>query len=524
MRYPMTAALSLLLAATVFLPSAFARRHAATRSGSDAYCKSSIVKRWRKLGVSRRASQRCSDSGPKDRRFHRQMLRLRPNFFTSKFAGRIFEGQKNKTELQYYVDALVTTRLSGGHLWFPMFWIDSRRSATKRAPLALYLYKHNNAAKLIAKAIATPKHVALGFGKAKPTAWWSLWYLGAKQHVDTIIGGFRAVGLRNRALTRHTSFMLSVLDRWKLSSAQKAKVEKFCRDHVLKPGASHRGAALGCMRYLGRIQTRDKGLQKAIMSFIGARATLGSMEAIRALSHIRYKGFKKRAKANLKSAKHTFVKIKRRGRRIKRSTYKGYTAHHDAVPSAVALVGLGDRKALRIIKSWLMTYDMQGFIHQETAFHAVFQETAFAHPKAIKKIKPLLRRALKKARKKARKNDRMKRVVLFASLAMLQMGDKSGLKVVLKAIKNAKRKRLYYITNYLGGTPSNTYTAWGSGSGMGHVKVGKKAIRIRDAKKIIKALTKRFKTIPIKKTNTRSYLLQAIADIQANILVAKNKL
>ncbi len=521
----------LVSAATLFIALTFLPRTASaarpldpTKTGSEDYCRSPVVKRWRKMGPARYLPSRCTDNGPTNMQLHRKMLRLKGNYFTSRFSWAVVGGQKDPQELQYYVDSLATTRLRGGRTWFPIFWVDSRRQSQVRAPLALYLYKHPNAAQLIAAAITTPKQVGVGYATAEPTPWWALWYLGAKQYAPTIIGSLLASSERGRPVTRHTQFILSVLDRWHLSPALKNKVEQFCINHVLKPGATHGGAALGCMRYLGRIQTKNPTARQLIAGHIKGRATLGSLEAIRALSHMGSKKLKKIARANLKSAERNFVKLVKRGRRVRQVSYKAHTAHHDAVPSAIALVGLGDGKALSIIKHWLMTYDISGHIQQENAFLAVFQETAFAPPRAIKKIKPLLRKALQKAISVSRKNKSMERVALYASLALLQLGDNSGLSRVLKAIKTIKRDSLYHLTVHLGTDPAKTYSAWGIGSGIGHLRVGPGGVSIKDAMKLVNALHSRFKTIPVKKPNDRAYVLQAIADIHAVIEVARKKL
>jgi len=301
-------------------------------------------------------------------------------------------------------------------------------------------------------------------------------------------------------------------------------VESFCLDHVLRPGASHRGAALGCVRYLGRIRTSNKVARKLIADLVTDRATLGSREAFRAFSHIGSKRLRKQAQANLKSAERNFVKVIRRGRRVKQVSYKGHTAHNDAVGSAIYLLGLGDRKMVKILDAWLMTYDISGNLHQENAFLEVFQEAAFASPKAQKKLRPMLHKALKKALGAARKSSIMERVALTASLSLLQMGDSFGLKTVLKAIATVDRQRLYHIVGFMGTVPSNTFKAWGIGTGIGHLKVGRGGLSIGDARKLANALRRRFKTVPWKKVDTRAYLMQAVADIDACILVAQQNL
>ncbi|MFH2010830.1 MAG: hypothetical protein ABI333_29785 [bacterium] len=517
-RFGMLTLTGLLSGAIALSTAADARPLDDTKQGSAPFCRSPIVKRWLKLAPPRREPKKCDDTGRVHNRFQLRMNKQKPNLFEAQRGWDVFQGNKNPLELKFYVDSLAVTKISGGRDWFPIYWVEHRRHGPARAALGLYLYRHPKAADLIANAIATPQRVGLGWGNGLPTAWWALWYLGGKQHVDTIIRGFTAVTDRNRAITRHTNFVLSVLDRWKLTEAQIKKIEDFCLDKVFQP-RGFGGAVLGCLRYLGRIQTKNKQLQQFIMQHFTGRNTIGSLEAVRALMGMAHKPFKKKAQANIKQAKRKYVQLGKRGRR---KTVTGYSTHFHAVNSAMALLAMGDRKALKIIKGWVMTYDFQGFVHNEDAFQSVFREAAYAHPTALKKMKQVLRSAFKKAVKMARKNDRMKRVVRDTAVFLLQLGDKTGLKTVLDVIKDNDKKAFESVLDGMGAAPARTYFGWSGNAGVGHIKIGKNGLSVNDAQKLIKAIKARFMFYP--RQSTRAAMIQAIADIEAGIHIAQKGL
>ncbi len=489
-----------------------------TRKRSAAACRHPITKRWNIVTSTTSTVFSCNVRGWRYQQFQQRMQKQAPNLFRFKRGWNVFQGKRNRLEKKFYMDSLAVTKISRGRDWFPIWWVENYRDAPARAALGVFLYKVPNAAQLIATAIGTPARISLAFDRTPPTAYWALWYLGAKKYVDTMIQGFYAKSRRGRGITHHTQFALSVLDRWKLTRAQVRKIESFCKEKVFQP-SGFQGATAGCLRFLGRIRTKDSQLQQFLVQYTGSSTSLYSLEAIRALGHMRYRRLRSKLKANLSRAKQRRTRRVKRGRRYKRKTVISYSTHFNAVPSAIALVGLGDRKAYKIVKDWVMTYDKRDFLDNNLAFDKVFTEAAYASPRALKKLRRLLRKAYKKAERAFRKNPRMKRHVRLAAVSLLQIGDRQGLKRVLRVLGDTDKLEIRTLLKELGARPGGTFSGR---RGIGHIKVGKGGLKARDAQKIAKTIRKRF--IFWRDTTIREHAMQAVADIEALILIAKKRL
>lgn len=488
-----------------------------TQRNLKVMCDNPIVKKWSVLTPSTGVFA-CRSKW----RFHKltmNMQREHLNLFKSKRGWNIFQGRrKSAREKAYFVDSLVPNMVAR-YYWFPIWWVAYYKKGPARAALGVYLYKVPNAAKLIAQSIGTNGHFKMGHSYSTPTAYWALWFLGGKVYADVMIKRFHAKRY-SKGYTAHTNFALTVMDRWKLNKSQVKRIESFCVNKVFQP-AGFTNATRGCIRYLGRIRTKNSTARQFLVQHAGTSDSTNSSEAIRALGHIGYKGIKGKLKANVAQAKRNSSRLIKRRRRYKRKKVVTYSTHFNSAPSLIALIGMGDRKALKIVKGWLMTYDKRNNIDNNTAFEAAYREGAFASPKAAKKLKNLYRKAFKKALKNLRKNPRMKQSARQAAVALLQMGDKTGLKHVIKVLKDTDMNEVSDVLEGIGANPNRTWGARSTG-GIAHIKVGKKGLSVKDAQKLVNTIKGKF--MFWRGNKLRTFAIHAVADIEAQILIVKNKL
>jgi hypothetical protein len=421
---------------------------------------------------------------------------------------------KSSAQLRsYYTDAL-HTYLWNGRPKFTLSFIH--RGIQKGLAIKALLHGVPGLADRLAPTIDSNKEIHWLWGSNAGDVYWSLFYLGAKNKLPAMFSGLSEV----RLSANHVRAIYGFSYAWKLSKAQVRKLETLCTAKVFGPG-KYKVAEANCLRWLGRTTTRNKLAQRFVRKYVTSSYSVPQAEAIRAAGALRLKAAKRKLQDNLAKAYAKRTRLVKRGRRYKRVKSDTWSTNWNAVPSAVALLGLGDRQAKKAIGHWTQIDRKTGRCNH-TAIEHLFVEAVFAHPRAQKKLNRTLKKLYKKMVKLQRKNRTLRGTVRRAALALLQMGDRAGLKVALQVLTDGDRGNVGDLLSGLGANPHGWVGPAGNRAGLGHITVGKGGLKTRDAQKLANKIKAEFPMWNDK--GLRAKALQAWTDINTRIGIANKKL
>ncbi len=374
----------------------------------------------------------------------------------------------------------------------------------RRAMLGSVVFKVPNAAKLIAATMDSREKITKLHTNDTQEPMQALWYLGAKQYTDTIINS-----LDHWDYAAHRNFAMFFLWNWKLTKAQKNKVVNHCIEKVFR-GTKRKAkrSVRACLLFLGRVKTRNKKAKQYLENLLESND--GGQWAMRAAGYMGYKSVKRDLQKLLKKEhRKKTVYVGSRRKKI-----DAWNSSDLAVAAAVALVGMGDRKALKAIKYWASYNKKYKRPVDSGGCEAVAYEVGFASPKAKKKITKILLKALKNLeRDDKRGNLRYKRAVI---VGLAQAGARKVLKPLLRELRGRDQRGLLQILKGIGGAK----TLWhDSRRGLVGIAVGKGGFSVRDAQKVAKYIRGRIEFYS--DSSSKRFAIQAVLDIEARIKAAK---
>lgn len=420
-------------------------------------------------------------------------------------AGRHMPGAK-----QFFTDSLAIANWAG--FWqFKLQVVDTQ--AGPRAMYGAVLFGVPKAADLVAQSISTRKKFLNIYGGPKHTMfvneaamypYLALFYLGAKSKADVMISQLSIAGA-------HQHHFLNFAHFWKLSKAQKRKIQATCLK-ILGMTSAKLQVKRSCVRYLARIGSKSSDLRSHMLTFASQPSTYEGMDAVRALGILKIKRAKKQLKAVLsrgKKIRTRRIRKRRRSRKVKLTTWVG---NYTMASVAVALAAMKDREAMKAIKYWLSMGD-RGLVDAR-GFTALVFEATLTSPAMQKKLAKLVKKTLKKLRSFT--SSTMARAYRHGHVALLQMGDKVGLKQVMGVLDGHDKKAIKETLQQLGGmlTPLAHRNR-----GIQRIRVGKGGIKARDAKKLLAKIQGRMRFWADKKM--KGYATQVVMELMGLIKAAR---
>jgi hypothetical protein len=407
------------------------------------------------------------------------------------------------------------------------FGSNSRRKAALKAAVSLAYFKQPGAADALAKTIAGPKEQQELWWCSSSNAYRGLWLLGGKAHLKTILDGLERRFVKRwvpkgMCSREHVHTMLPLLASWKLTPVQNKRIENFCAETIF--GSEEKHAKHACLRYLGRIATKHGDARDYIANFVTSDNRWFLTSAIRAAGQAKIKELKgaliKRLARQYLPKTHSVKK----GKKYVRVKTDFWQTGFRVVPTAVALIGMGDKTALKAAKFWLGTENRKGQIRLtwSQGFTELAKETAFANSAALKKLKPLLAKTLKTILKGAATNRGLERPAYVAAIYMSQIGDPTALKHLISLIKGGDRNQIIRIMAGWGGEPGRILRMGRDSPGLARFPVGKGGYSVKQAQQVITLIKKRLKFWS--DTNVKTRAIEAALNIQARIDIVKNKL
>ncbi len=343
----------------------------------------------------------------------------------------------------------------------------------------------------------------------------ALWRLGAKSKLDIMIKGMS----NHRCKTWHVRTLLSRLDAWKLSGAQKKKVEDLCVETILPSSDSRlRDSVWACAQWLGRVGTKSADAKEFLIKLTGLGAKTEAFAARRALGNLKHRGARKLFKSKLKASFRKRQRSVRVGRRTKRFKIKTWAENQTNISMGVALATMGDGYGKKALRYWV-GFLKDGSFNNSGAYTFAFNEAAFATPKGYKKVRSILVKAFKKGVKLLRKHPRHSRYVTQAAINLMQQGDKSALKHVMKVLKNGDRHEVREILQACG---AKLGLDPGGKWGPRHLRVGKGGLSVKNAQKLVKLIRRRFKFWSDR--YVKEWAIKAVLEIEARIIAVKMRL
>lgn len=329
----------------------------------------------------------------------------------------------------------------------------------------------------------------------------ALWWLNAQQHADVMIKGFENA----MCTTQHTKQTLAVLHTWNLSKEQRKTIETFCVEKVFSGDMKDAKENVNpCLRYLGRTGVQDKDSLEYFQNYIGK----GYKEAVYAMAAAQSKQYKGDLKGILSKQKKKTTKA---GKKV-----TWYYARDLSVPAAIGLLGLGDGDAKKAVKQWLGWNKKWKSLYDNTGWQMLYSLAWTAKGKARKKLLPLLKKGFKMLKRHAKKDDKQKIYLLRAAMGLAHAGDKTGVSVIVDAIKGTNTELRDEAIATLGSKDNYYYSYRAMGGGLHIAKKG--GLSKKDAQKIEKAVLKRLKFWSEKKLKQAG--ARIVLDIRARIAAA----
>lgn len=357
-----------------------------------------------------------------------------------------------------------------------------------RAMYGSVLYNVPNAVDLIADTLSSREKFINIYGGPRTKSYareearlpyLALFYLGAKNKADVMIDRLNVPGL-------HQSHFLNFAHFWTLSPAQKTKIEGIC----LKAIGEARGDGAvkrSCMRYLSRIGSKNSDLIEHMMTFASKDGSDEGMDAIRALGILKAKKAKKHLQGLFKKANFMRSMSVKKGRKYKQVKVSSWPGNDNVASVVMALVAMGDGGAMKAVQHWT---SMAGdSLLNNRGFENLVFEATLSSPAAQKKVSKAILGTLKKL-KRYTSNSSMERAYRYGHVALLQMGNKAGLKHVMEVLGGSDSSAIKETLQQLGGmcTPMSTRLR-----GIQRIRVGKGGISVGDARKLMALIQKRMK-------------------------------
>jgi len=367
-----------------------------------------------------------------------------------------------------------------------------------RSAIGMAMYKQPGAADAIAKTLAKPvliddlyRKCTAGYGAR------GLWLQGAdgKKHVDTLLAALKHN--TNGCSRPQLSWMLPNLDTWTLSPEQLKGMEAFCSEKVWQENVGNVRPKLACLRYMGAIGTKNSDVHEFIRNYAEGNENSLRAEGIRTAGRLGLKSTKKFLKARLaKNYREKSKKVKKGKKYVQKKT-DTWSTNFDAVSSAVALMGMGDKNAPKAIAYWL-SYRTVGkskrmaFMWNQ-GFKEVARDLAFAGPKAKKKVIAMASKAFKQGVKYADDTPDLHRDLFAIAIGLSHVGDKAALKYLMEILGASDKNLIKELLHAWGGEPQKMLELGRSTVGLGRFPVGKGGYSAKDAQKVIDTIKKRMK-------------------------------
>ena len=388
----------------------------------------------------------------------------------------------------------------------------------------LALYPTEGAAARIAATIETDKKQGDLWQEYAQHPYEALYYMGAKEQLPAILKGlsFKA---RNPSRS-HVKPTLLHLPAWTLSDEQVGQIADFCVELFTATKEDNKAIA-ACIRYLGVVQTKHEDAQEFIANYANGQGDSWlHLHGIRAAASLGLKDSKENLQDNLKKAYREKIERIRKGKKRIEKKVDTWSAHHQAVPSAVALMGMKDKKAAKAIDYWLGFEERGGreqFVHNQ-GFKLLAREANFADPKTKKKLHKLLAKAWKKAAALAEDNSGLDRDVFQGAIGLSQLGDQGALDYLIRYIRGKKGREsdIREVLKAWGGETKALMHGGNSNIGIGHLSVGKDALKPKAAEALAKTIVKRMKFWS--DVNMKILATNVVLDLRARIKADAEKL
>jgi len=386
------------------------------------------------------------------------------------------------------------------------------------------LYPTEGAAARIAATIETEKKQGDLWQEYAQHPYEALYYMGAKEQLPAILKGL-SFKERNPSRTQIKPTLLH-LPTWTLSDEQVGQVADLCVE-LFTATKEDKKAIAACIRYLGLVQIKHEDARDFITNYANGQGDSWlHLHGIRAAASLGLKDSKESFQDNLKKAYREKIERIRKGKKRIEKKVDTWSAHHQAVPSAVALMGMKDKKAAKAIDYWLGFEERGGreqFVHNQ-GFKLLAREANFADPKTKKKLHKLLTKAWKKAVKLAEDNSSLERDIFQGAIGLSQLGDQGALDYLTRYIKGKKGREsdIREILKAWGGETKAIMHGGNSNIGIGHLSVGKGAIKPKAAEALVKAIVKRMKFWS--DVNMKILATNVVLDLQARIKADAEKL
>ncbi len=367
-----------------------------------------------------------------------------------------------------------------------------------RSAIALAMFEAPQAADAIAKTMAKP--VLIDDLYRKCTAAYGargLWLQGAagKKHLDTFLAALKH---NTQGCKRpQVSWMLPHLDTWTLPAEQVKGMESFCTEQIWQENVGDTRPKTACLRYMGNINSTNSDVHEFVKSFAEGKNNTLRAEGIRTVGKLGIKSTEKFLQGRLAKAYREQTRKVKEGKKYVKKKTDTWNNNFDAVSSAVALMGMGDKNAPRAIDYWL-SYRPKGktgkmaFMWNQ-GFKEVARELAFAHPQAKQKLVGLTSKAFKAGLKHAENNDQLHRDLFAIAIGLSHVGDKDALKYLMGVLGGSDKNLVRDLLHAWGGEPSKMVELGRSTVGLGRFPVGKDGYSAKEAQKVIDTIKKRLK-------------------------------
>jgi hypothetical protein len=430
----------------------------------------------------------------------------------SKHSWKSITGPKDTILTAFFSDAFEVYKWNGQPQWVLQ---HIRFGHHKDTATGAFFHKVPKLADKLAATIDTPKKVNALWLNYSASPYWTLFYLGAKHKLPQMIKGLD--GVKKSQL--HLRAFYQFVSAWKLNKTQIKSLTTFCTTKVfVKP--AYAKAKAHCLRWLGTVGTKDPTAIKFILSMANDRKRPVALEAMRTISRLNYSGAMRRLLQKKLTKAHQPARRLRWGGSPKATGGGTWSPNYFAPTAAIGLMGSGDAKATQAIKYWFGFDAKIRCNHQAVA--KIFVGATLASAKAQKAIKPWLLWAYKKMLMLRKKDYRMPKTLYTASIALIQMGDKTGLKVVNEILDGSDRKAITQLLIGMGSDPSKLIGGYYNIVGKGFIPVGKGGFSVKDAKALLSKLKSRFSKWS--RDTHKSNLLRAFTDLQTRIQIKMKNL
>jgi hypothetical protein len=455
-----------------------------------------------------------------------------------------FKGKIDAAYKEIFVDALKIAQWGGRHgcakvpqdgnnqvcgpkgdRWvFKIEGPHSNGSISATAAHGLHIFGVDGAADSIVATIADEQKANDLWGKGMYHPIDALFYMGAKSKLGDMLKTLKWTS-KHKNVT-HVKHLLMYLHTWSLSEEEVEQVASHCNE-LFENSEAHVREIAACVRYLGLVGSKNSDAREFITSYAAGQGdSWVTIHAIRSVAGLNEKGAKSNLQENLKKAYSKRSYRVKKGKKYIKKDRDTWNANFNAVESAVALFGMGDKKAKKAIEFWTGFEERGGsqqFVHGQ-GFRLLARDANFAEPKSKKKLTKLLSKAFKKALKYSKDSSGMSSDLFSIALGLTQLGDKAALGFLMEYVtgKKGRESDINQILESWGGDPNDIMHGGNSKIGIGHLPVGGEGFSVKDATKVATTLKKRMKFLRDKRM--RRTIMTTVLDIMARVKAVENKL